>query len=458
MLVLGSTGSVTLAALHWLRDQGVALISVDHDNRLLCASAATLEDARLLRAQALAPQRPAGLAVARYLLGEKLRGQLELLRRLTNRGELHAALAAELERLEHATTLDEMLTCEREGALIYWHCWADVEIRFAPADAKRVPEQWQRFTQRQSPLSKSPRLAVNPGNSLLGYLYTLLAAEARVGCVSAGLSPTLGVVHYDYRHRDSFCLDLVEAVRPAVDAYLLELLATRVFRADDFYETRRGGCRILAPLTHTLAETTVEWARLLAPVCEHVARLLGDTPSSRIDNLPTPLTGDNHHEAREPRRRRTPVRSTMPAAKPPRVCARCGGPLPHQKRVYCLSCEAIFRQEQKEHAHRFPAPIEIARARSGRDVSHGGDAAERRAASTITRKTEVREWDERHGKLDDLSAFEREILPLIQKVPLSRLMRATGLSLRYVSQIRRGEKTPHPRHWGSLVDAAGSPR
>jgi hypothetical protein len=62
------------------------------------------------------------------------------------------------------------------------------------------------------------------------------------------------------------------------------------------------------------------------------------------------------------------------------------------------------------------------------------------------RKREAREWDEQHGKLVDLSAFQRDILPLIQGVPLSRLQQATGLSLRYVPLIRRGERTPHPRH------------
>jgi hypothetical protein len=36
----------------------------------------------------------------------------------------------------------------------------------------------------------------------------------------------------------------------------------------------------------------------------------------------------------------------------------------------------------------------------------------------------------------DLSAFARAILPLIQAIPLSRLQKATGLSLRYVSLIR----------------------
>jgi hypothetical protein len=55
----------------------------------------------------------------------------------------------------------------------------------------------------------------------------------------------------------------------------------------------------------------------------------------------------------------------------------------------------------------------------------------------VVQKREAAEWDERYGKLTDLSAFQREILPLIQHVPLSRLQRATGLSLRYVGQIAK---------------------
>jgi hypothetical protein len=41
------------------------------------------------------------------------------------------------------------------------------------------------------------------------------------------------------------------------------------------------------------------------------------------------------------------------------------------------------------------------------------------------------------------------ILPLIHDVPLSRLVRATGLSLRYVSLIRRAEKR-HIRGTGRI--------
>jgi CRISPR-associated endonuclease Cas1 len=452
VVVVGGTGAIGLAALNWLRDQGVPLITLDHDARPLCTSVASIEDARLVRAQALAPNTTAGLEIARYFLRAKLAGQLALLQKLTQREELHASLSDECERLEYATSLDELLACEREAALYYWIGWSEVAVRFAPADAERIPEHWLRFGQRHSPLTSAPRLAVNPANAILNFLYALLEAEARIACLTLGLSPTLGVVHADLRSRDAFCLDLMEAVRPAVDAYVLSLIRSRVFRADDFYETRRGGCRILPPLTHALAETTIEWAHHLAPVAEHAARVLADVPGSRIDRVPTPLTRENHSLAVGPRRRR-PTSTSRAAPKPAPTCTRCGGELPHRRRSLCVPCEAEFRREQREGGGS-RAAVEIMHARTGRDPSHGNDAAVRRATTNIERKAAMREWEERHGKLVDLSAFGREILPSIQGVPLSQLQRATGLSLRYVSQIRRGEKTPHPRHWLAICEAA----
>jgi hypothetical protein len=104
-----------------------------------------------------------------------------------------------------------------------------------------------------------------------------------------------------------------------------------------------------------------------------------------------------------------------------------------------------------------PQSIEQKKA-AGADPTHGAKAATRRAEANVNRKREAREWDESHGRLVDLSAFQRDILPLIQGVPLSRLQQATGLSLRYVSLIRRGERTPHPRHWQAFTEAADPSR
>lgn len=134
------------------------------------------------------------------------------------------------------------------------------------------------------------------------------------------------------------------------------------------------------------------------------------------------------------------------------ACKRCSGPVPRRSRTYCDDCLPHYQREQYGQAFHGAGltAIESAKA-AGADPAHGAEAATRRASTNINRKRQVREWDEQHGKLVDLSAFKREILPLIQDVPLSRLQRATGLSLRYVSLIRRGERTPHPRHWQAFI-------
>jgi hypothetical protein len=71
------------------------------------------------------------------------------------------------------------------------------------------------------------------------------------------------------------------------------------------------------------------------------------------------------------------------------------------------------------------------------------------------RKRELREWSAAHADaFADPDLFSREILPAIRLLPLSGLVRATGLTHGYLSQIRRGAKIPHLRHWQALRLAA----
>ena len=114
---------------HQENKEGEVVVMLDDDSRLLCTSQAAVEDARLLRAQALAQHNATGLAVARYLLGEKLRGQQRLRQRLAASPDLTAAFEDECERLEHASTLDDLLDSEREAALVYWHAWKNIGTR-----------------------------------------------------------------------------------------------------------------------------------------------------------------------------------------------------------------------------------------------------------------------------------------------------------------------------------------
>jgi len=91
LVVISSDGMVSLAALRWLADQGVAFVMLERNGKVLAVTGPVRpSDARLRRAQALAHQSGVALRIARELIDQKLAGQ----RRLTGE-KLRDSIAAE---------------------------------------------------------------------------------------------------------------------------------------------------------------------------------------------------------------------------------------------------------------------------------------------------------------------------------------------------------------------------
>jgi hypothetical protein len=85
-------------------------------------------------------------------------------------------------------------------------------------------------------------------NAVLNYLYTLLEVETRMALTVRGLDPGLALFYADEANRQSLAADVMEPVRPHVDAFVLNLARTRTFSAKDFAETREGACRLASSL------------------------------------------------------------------------------------------------------------------------------------------------------------------------------------------------------------------
>ena len=153
---------------------------------------------------------------------------------------------------------------------------------------------------RKSPISGSQRLAVNPANAMLNYLYSVLGSESRLVLAAIGLDPDLGVSHADTPARDSLACDVMEAVRPEVDAYVLDWITRQVLKREWFFEQRDGSCRLVSTFTEKLGETAMTWGRTVAPVAERVTRAFWATSTkpARLSDLPTRLTQRQRHIAK----------------------------------------------------------------------------------------------------------------------------------------------------------------
>lgn len=451
LVLIGHTGFLTLEAFRWLADVEIGFIHIDPEGRVLMTSASlALDDARLRRAQSNSWDTPLGVGIARDLLRRKLEGQRAVARDLQGGEAVWSVVQALLLQLQAADSVPTLMAVEAAAATAYWDAWARVPIPWVRAQTANIPDHWRTVGGRASPVTGRSRLAANPAQAILNYLYALLEAEARLACFGVGLDPGLGVLHADQRSRDSLALDVMEAVRPKVDAYVLDLLRASILRQEDFHETRQGVCRILPPLGHRLAETTSEWARELAPVVEHVAQAFADGPQSRVNRLPTNLTQSNRSKGRDHLRRRPPLRRRKQVQVEHSICRGCGIEVSPERR-WCDVCRPMAWEEASKVA------LTVARARraelqrKGEDPAASPAAKAKVGAANRRRRTEEVAWDREHPNHVDPADFQRDVLPRIQGVPLRQLAARTGLSVTYCGEIRRGMHTPHRRWWRLLL-------
>ena len=445
IVLLGTSGIVSLDALEWCRSLKIELVVLDSQGEISFSSQSRVtDDARLRRIQAQSAGSDLGLDIARGLLEEKLLGQAKNLELYFGATEMAETIMDLSSAVLLASTIAEARQLEASAAAIYFQTWAkrdECSPRFLLKDTAKVPPHWFVYVGRRSVLgsANTNRRAERPVNAILNYLYALVEVEATLACHSVGLDPGLGVIHSDLKSRNSFVFDLLEPVRPDVDAFVLEMLASRLFRKSDFNEERDGGCRLLAPLTHELAETLPIWAKALAPRAERMAHSFGRALEGKYVAATT-LTKTNSKIASAAVRARKVVatnvaqsdsNSQRPKASRPKklqICVDCGGEVLSHRHVRCSICIA-----------KDPAQTPAIRSRRG--------------AAIASRKKALKEWEESNGdSAYDPDYFKREILPKLEKVKLSGIMTAAGMSKSYASQVRRGIYTPHVSTWAALAN------
>jgi CRISPR-associated endonuclease Cas1 len=444
LVVVGSDGMISFAAIRWLADQDAAFVMLERDGRVLATTGPVLpSDARLRRAQALAHQSGIGLRISKELIHQKLIGQEQLVRKHFHNTSAADAIVNARNRLMKAKSSDEIRLRESQAALAYWTAWHELPITYPRVDLRRVPDHWRIFGSRLSPLTRSPRLAVNPPNAMLNYLYALLESEARLALAALGLDPGIGVLHNDTRTRDSLACDLMEPIRPQVDAYLLDWFSRAPLHREWFFEQRDGNCRLMSSLASRLSETSNIWARAVAPFAEGITQSLWSMTSRKRKRSHAPATRLTQSRKREAKGSSftPPVKNI---SKPPTLCRICGSTIKAGFK-YCRTCVPTISRENILEA-----------AKLGRLATHKPQAQARRSETKRRQDAALKAWKptDKPEWLDQ-KAYEKEVLPRLARVIVPKIMSVLSVSEPYALRIRSGGCIPHPRHWLSLANLAG---
>ena len=434
LVCVSENGFVTLSAMKWLESKGAAFVLLDRNGKVLnVCGPVSPSDARLKRSQALAHHNGKALEISRELIQAKLEGQERVVREQLREPAASELIARLRERLADAESLDTIRYLEAQAAATYWNAWSEVPVLFPRQDAKRVPDHWLRFGTRHSPLTGQPRLAVNPPNAILNYSFALAESECRLALASCGLDPCMGFIHADTPYRDSLALDVLETIRPSIEAWLLAWIMQEPFRRSDFFETGTGNCRLMSRLCSQLSETAPTWGRLVAPWAEYVARALTRaTPQGKIPA--TRLTQQHKREAKGAPSLPRPI-------APPRrekVCRGCGKTI-KRLHTHCADCAIGGATERLMCA-----------AKLGRVAARSPEARAKHSASRRRHAKACSAWDASSQPAWLTSeVFSDKIQPLLARTPTSAIQSAIGVSRWYAGKIRRGYRA-HPRHWQAL--------
>jgi CRISPR-associated endonuclease Cas1 len=442
LIIIGSDGFVSLSALRWLADQDASFVMLERDGSVLATTGPVRpSDVRLRRSQALAVGSGVAIEIARELIDHKLIGQERVARHKLLVPEIADQISKYRRELPAADTIKQLRLVESHAASSYWSAWHDLPINYPKKDAQRLPDHWRVFGRRDSPLTGSPRLAVNPPNAMLNYLYAVLESESRLAATALGLDPGFGVLHADAPARDNLCFDLMEPARPLVDAYLLNWITGQPLRREWFFEQNNGNCRLMGSFAVHLSETAPTWGRAVAPFAERVAQRLWDSvrKPARERTLPTRLTQRRRSEGRGIEF----VPGALSAPYPQKICPGCGATT--QGGRLCPTCGREVSREKL---------IELAKI--GRVAAQRPEAQAKHAETQRRHQAAKREWlslPKPHWPTE--TTYSEKIQPALATVPISRLASTLGVSESYAADIRAGRHRPHPRHWQALSNLAG---
>jgi CRISPR/Cas system-associated endonuclease Cas1 len=195
--------------------------------------------ARIARAQLEAVRPDHAFMMAKALIAAKVEAHMRLgaiaLRQAQDK--LGAVQAADTERA--------LLMIEAQAARL---AWAERSIVIRWREAGHIPSSWKLpFSQRRRLDRKFSRHATDPINALLNLALAVSIGRLVVALAACGFNPAIGVLHKSPRWPLAY--DVIEPLRPHVEAAVFDFIDARAFAPDEFIRVNDGTVKTSSDLS-----------------------------------------------------------------------------------------------------------------------------------------------------------------------------------------------------------------
>ena len=256
ILLLEGSGTLSFDVLSWLASQNIPLARVTWDGQVAAVASGSgfAADPEKVSWQLDTRADPAKrVKFAAALIAEKLTASIDTLRLpwfpadVVRLAVSHIKRSIRLLKTKPFKTIQDILGIEGGCASLYFKTWSAVTYDWKGIDRRPIPPEWYEFKGRADHArgtGPSNRNATHPVNAILNYAYTVASAQLQIQAMADGFDPSIGVLHETLSGRSAFVLDIIEPVRPVIDAKILFMLKYHTLDPADFIIRKDGVCRL----------------------------------------------------------------------------------------------------------------------------------------------------------------------------------------------------------------------
>jgi len=267
LIILDGSGGISFDALNWMSDQKITLVQLNWrgEIRAVGGGAGYSANPKLVDAQLNAKNGRLNLAIARWLIGEKIAASVSTLNEVVPNSEIRESAIVRLDKrltelryAKKSISISQLLGIEGDCAAAYFRTWHGLPIKWSGLKHKPVPDNWLEVSPRTMTWRKGIQNARHPINAMLNYGYGVMKGIVQGQIIAAGLNPAIGIMHSGSENKAPLVYDLIEPLRPIVDRKILEFVLAHTFMPGDFTINSKGGCRLNPQMARVVAQVIGE--------------------------------------------------------------------------------------------------------------------------------------------------------------------------------------------------------